>query len=136
MKQLSTFRVGTELFGMPVTDVQEVTSQPVLIPVPLAPPFIRGLVNLRGQIATALGLAELFSMKAPEGGERMSVVCRIDGNLVSLIVDEIGDVVELEEADFERAPETIPAEVRRYLRGVYKMQGRLLSVIDLSALAG
>jgi purine-binding chemotaxis protein CheW len=69
-----------------------------------------------------------------EDGE-MSVVCKIDGNLVSLIVDAIGDVVEIDSAKFEPAPHTVPGEVRRFIKGIYKLNGALLSVLDLEALA-
>lgn len=132
-EQLTTFYVGKELFGIEVMRVQEVTASPHVVPVPLAPPFIRGLINLRGQISTALGLRELFNQESTD--KEMSVVCRLDGNLVSLIVDNIGDVLELEKSDFEATPDTIPLSVRKYIKGVYKMDGSFLSVIDLDVLS-
>lgn len=132
-EQLTTFYVGKELFGIEVMRVQEVTGTPSVVPVPLAPPFVRGLINLRGQIATALGLRELFNQEA--SAQEMSVVCRLDGNLVSLVVDSIGDVLELEKSGFEHTPDTIPFEIRKYIKGVYKMDGSFLSVIDLDVLA-
>jgi purine-binding chemotaxis protein CheW len=133
-EQLTTFRVGGELFGIEVMKVQEVTNTPLVVAVPLAPSFLKGLVNLRGQIATAVGLRELFGQDTARSGEDMSVVCKVDGNLVSLIVDDIGDVVELEAASFEPAPHTIPAQTRRYVKGIYKMNGALLSVLNLDEL--
>lgn len=134
-EQLTTFYVGDDLFGIEVLKVQEVTGNPLVVPVPLAPSFVGGLINLRGQIATALGLRELFgtSAKAPE--ERMSVVCRTDGNLISLIVDSIGEVLEVERSQFEGTPDTISPHVRRFVKGIYKMNGVLLSVLDLESLA-
>lgn len=132
-EQLTTFYVGKELFGIEVMRVQEVTGTPSVVPVPLAPPFVRGLINLRGQIATALGLRELFNKETSD--QEMSVVCRLDGNLVSLIVDNIGDVLELEKSNFETTPDTIPLAVRKYIKGVYKMDGSFLSVLDLDILA-
>lgn len=131
-EQLTTFYVGKELFGIEVMKVQEVTGTPYVVPVPLSPPFVRGLVNLRGQIATALGLRELFNKE--HSAQEMSVVCRLDGNLVSLIVDSIGDVLELDKSGFESTPDSIPLEVRKYIKGVYKMDGAFLSVIDLDIL--
>jgi len=134
-EQLTTFKVGTELFGIEVMRTQEVTGKQTIMPVPLAPPFVKGLINLRGQIATALGLHELFSSDAAPSAEPMSVVCKIDGNLVSLIVDAIGDVVEVERGLFEPAPSTLPHGVKRYIKGIYKMNGEFLSVVDLDAIA-
>lgn len=135
IEQLTTFYVAGEMFGIEVLKVQEVTGAPVVVPVPLAPVFVRGLVNLRGQIATAMGLRELFEKSETRNDAKMSVVCKIEGNLVSLLVDAIGDVVDVEQTYFETAPETIPSEVRRYIKGIYKMNGALLSVLDLDIIA-
>lgn len=132
---LTTFYVGDDFYGIEVMKVQEVTGSPAIMPVPLAPNFLIGLINLRGQLATALGLRELFGVGKKESGHQMSVVCRMDGNLVSLMVDSIGDVVEADLKDFEPCPETIPVEVNRFIKGVYKMNGSLLSVLDLDKLS-
>lgn len=132
--QLTTFQIDGDIFGIEVTKVQEVTGQPVVYTVPLAPGFVRGLINLRGQIATAVGLRELFCRNSNQENQ-MSVVCKIDGNLVSLVVDSIGDVVEVERANFELPPDTIEPEVRRFIKGIYKLNGVLLSVLNLETLA-
>lgn len=133
---ITTFFIDSEMYGLEVAQVQEVTRHQLVKPVPLAPKFVRGLINLRGQIATALGLRELFKKTEKEKkSEEMTVVCKIDGNLVSLIVDSIGDVVEVEKSYFERAPHTIPAEIRKYIKGIYKMNGSLLSVLDLEMIS-
>lgn len=130
--QLATFFVDGEMFGIEVMKVQEVAREPKVHPVPLAPRFVRGLANLRGQIATAIGLREAFCKEVlPEGVSQMSVVCKLDGNLVSLIVDGIGDVVEVSEVSQEAAPDTIHAGVKKYIKSVYKMNGGFLSLLDL-----
>ena len=132
---ITTFYVDSDLFGLEVMKVQEVTKHHQLKIVPLAPSFVRGLINLRGQIATALGLRELFKKESVLREEEISVVCKMDGNLVSLIVDSVGDVVQLEKKDFERPPHTIQADVRRFIKGIYKMNGVLLSILDLEELS-
>ncbi len=135
VEQLTTFYVGHELFGIEVMKVQEVTGNPHVVPVPLAPEFVRGLVNLRGQIATAVGLSELFAQKKNENKkEEMSVVCKSEGNLISLVVDSIGDVVEVDRHKFEKTPDTVPQTLRRFVKGVYKMDGVLLSVLDIETI--
>lgn len=134
-EQLTTFYVGRDLFGIDVMRVQEVTGGAVIVPTPLAPGFVLGLINLRGQIATAMGLHELFGTTNEDSSDKMSVVCKIDGNLISLVVDSIGDVVEVGGTAFELPPDTIPEEIRKFVKGVYKMQGVLLSVLDLESLA-
>ncbi len=134
-EQLTTFYIAGDLFGIEVMKVQEVTGRASIVPVPLAPGFVRGLVNLRGQIATALGLRDLFGKTTSLEQEQVSVVCKIDGNLVSLIVDSIGDVVEVDSLQFESPPDTIPHGIRRFIKGIYKMDKTLLSVIDLDTLS-
>ncbi len=130
-KQFSTFYVADRLYGIDVMRVQEVTRALPLTQVPLAPKFVHGLINLRGQISTAIGLRELFEIKGVQQENPMNVVCKLDEVLVSFFVDRIGDVMELEEKDFEPAPETIPFEIRRFIEGVYKVPGALLSVVDV-----
>ena len=136
LTQLTTFQIGRDLYGIDVSWVQEVTGNLPIVRVPLAPSYVRGLINLRGQIAAAIGLRQLFRLHeqvAVEGishGE-MSVVCRFDGNLFSLLVDSIGDVMEVSSDTFELPPKTIPPDVRKFLSGVYKMDGALLSLVDI-----
>lgn len=132
---LITFQVGREFFGVDVTQVQEVAGTPAVTVVPMAPAFVLGLINLRGQLATSVGLRELFGVKDGESGNAFSVVCRMDGGLVSLAVDAIGDVIMADQAGFERPPETMPVGVRSFVSGVYKLNGSLLSLLDLNRLA-
>ena len=99
--------------------------------IPLAPGYVRGLINLRGQVATAIGLRELFSLSEDRTIEVLNVVCKIEGFLISFQVDQIGDVMEVEARDFEPTPNTIPESTRRFLSGVYKVSNQLLSVIDI-----
>ncbi|MBM4253489.1 MAG: chemotaxis protein CheW [Deltaproteobacteria bacterium] len=134
VEQLTTFLIDGHLFGIDVLKIEEVTGKQKVYEVPRSPSFIRGLVNLRGQIVTALGLRELFQKDSSRREDQMSVVCKLDGNLVALVVDSIGDVVEIERSLFESPPDTIPAEVRRFIKGIYKMNGQLMSVIDLAAI--
>jgi len=131
----TTFHIGNDFFGIEVMKVQEVTNTPTIIPVPLAPKFVRGLINLRGQLATALGLRELFGGDLSDIKNQMSVVCRMDGNLVSLMVDSIGDVVEADGRSFEPPPDTLPLGLRSFVKGIYKMNGKLLSVLDLEKIS-
>lgn len=129
--QFSTFYVASRLYGIDVTCVQEVVRPMPITPIPLAPDYVTGLINLRGQVATAIGLRELFGLKDTRPDQFMNVVCRIDGSLISLQADEIGDVTEVMAKDFEPTPQTVPADVRRFMLGIYKISGSLLSIIDI-----
>lgn len=133
--QFSTFLLANRLYGIEVTRVQEVVRPMTMTRIPLAERYVRGLINLRGQVATAIGLRELFDLEPELGRESMNVVCKCDGNLISLLVDEIGDVVEVPNESYESSPQTIPDSVRRFMSGVYKVDGPLLSIVDVDQIA-
>ena len=130
-RQFCTFLLDDLFFGIEVRTVQEVIRAQAMTRVPLAQRAIRGLINLRGQIVTAIDLRERLGL-APlgEGREPMNVVVRTDEGAVSLLVDEIGDVLEVAAELFEEPPETLPAHAREMIRGVYKLSDRLLLVLD------
>ena len=108
-KQFSTFLVADKMYGIEVMSVQEITRMMNVTKVPLAPNFVYGLINLRGQIATAVGLRELFELTDKNSiNEYMNVVCKSEGILLSLIVDQIGDVIEVNDSDFSPTPEIVP----------------------------
>ncbi|MGK2959534.1 MAG: chemotaxis protein CheW [Acidimicrobiales bacterium] len=131
--QYCTFMLDDLLFGVEVQQVQEVIRFQNLTRVPLASNVVNGLINLRGQIVTALDLRRRLSLPdRPEGELPMNVVIRTEGDLVSLLVDEIGDVVEVDEALFERPPDTLSGVARDLITGAYKLESRLLLVLDTS----
>lgn len=132
--QYTTFYIGERLYGIDVLKVQEVTRAMPMSPVPLAPKYVHGLINLRGQIATAIGLRELFNLEQASVDDQMNIVCSIGGVLFSLIVDKIGDVIEVPKKDFESTPQTVSGEVRKYMTGVYKLPDQLLSIIDIETI--
>ena len=130
-QQFSTFLVDGLFFGVEVEKVQEVLRYQEMTRVPLASPVVRGLINLRGQIVTALDLRRRLDLsERPDGQVPMNVVIRTDDGGVSLLVDEIGDVVEVDESTFERPPDTLKSSARAVIRGVHKLNGRLMHVLD------
>lgn len=131
VNQFSTFFVGDRMYGIDVARVQEVTQSMPVTKVPLSPPFIHGLINLRGQIATAIGLNDLFELNLTPGSEYMNVVCSDNGVMVSLLVDEIGDVIEVSNEAFEETPATVHPGVSKFMIGVYKTPQNLLSVLNI-----
>jgi purine-binding chemotaxis protein CheW len=126
-----TFTLDGLLFGVEVMKVQEVIRYLAMTRVPLAPSVVRGLINLRGQIVTAVDLRRRLGLRErPDDQSPMNVVVRTEDEAVSLLVDEIGDVREVEESAFERPPETLRGEARDLIRGTYKLKDRLLLVLD------
>jgi purine-binding chemotaxis protein CheW len=130
-KQFCTFFVNGLFFGVEVLKVQEVIRYQGMTRVPLAPPMIQGLINLRGQIVTAIDLRRRLELAAREGDQLpMNVVVRSDDGAVSLLVDEIGDVVEIQDDIYERPPETLKGVARDLVQGVYKLKEQLLLILD------
>jgi purine-binding chemotaxis protein CheW len=131
VKQFCTFSLEGLLFGIEVGKVQEVIRYQEMTPVPLAHPVVRGLINLRGQIVTALDLRRRLEL--PERASEqlpMNVVVRAGDEAVSLLVDRIGDVLEVEDDNFEAPPETLQGVAKELIRGAYKLQEELLLVLD------
>jgi purine-binding chemotaxis protein CheW len=130
--QFCTFYLDKLLFGVELQGVQEVIRFLDMTKVPLAPAVVSGLINLRGQIVTAVDLRQRLELKPrPVDMIAMNVVVRSEDGAVSLLVDEIGDVVEVDEATFEPSPETLRGSVRTMIRGVHKLNERLLHVLDI-----
>lgn len=131
LQQFCTFFVQNEFFGVPVQQVQEVIRYQEMTRVPLVSHVIRGLINLRGQIVMAIDLRRRLGLEErPESQLPINVVVRTEEGAVSFLVDEIGDVLEVAEEKFERPPETLHGQAREMVRGVYKLQDRLMLVLD------
>ena len=130
--QLSTFSVNGHLFGVEVAVVQEVIRYQPMTRVPLAPAALAGLINLRGQVITAVDLRRRLGFPERAAGElAMDVIVRTSDGLVSLLVDRIGDVVEVAQEAFEEPPETLAGIARDLIRGAYKLDHALLLLLDV-----
>lgn len=135
-RQFCTFYVDGHFYGVEVQTVQEVIRYQEMTRVPLAPREVRGMMNLRGQIVTAIDLRRRLGLaERAEGDVPMNVIVRCDDGPTSLLVDEIGDVVEVDDDQFERPPETLSGPSRELIRGAYKLKGRLLLTLDTNKAA-
>jgi len=131
-QQFCTFYLADHFFGVPVGEVQEVIRYLNMTRVPLVSEVVRGLINLRGQIVTAIDLRRRLGMEdRPAEQLPMNVVIRTSDGAVSLLVDEIGDVLEVEEGILEPTPATLQGPMRAMVRGVYKLPGRLMLALDI-----
>jgi purine-binding chemotaxis protein CheW len=130
-KQFCTFYVDDLFLGVEVAKVQEVLRYQEMTSVPLASPTVSGLINLRGQIVTAIDLRKRLELNGrPEGQLPMNVVVRTNEGVVSMLVDSIGDVLEVPDHAFETPPETIDGITRHLVLGVYKLPDNLLLILD------
>jgi len=129
--QYCTFYLDGHYFGLDVRRVQEVIRYQQMTQVPLAHPAVRGLINLRGQIVTAIDLRRRLDFaERPAEQQPLNVVVQTDDGAVSLLVDEIGDVLEVSEDSFERPPETLRGTARELILGAYKLPEGLLLILD------
>lgn len=130
-EQYCTFELDELFLGLEATRVQEVLRVQPMTPVPLAPFAVRGLMNMRGQIVMVIDLRRRLGMPdAPESVRPVNVLVHTNEGLVSLLVDRVGDVLELPPASFEPLPETLDSEARALLRGACQLPERLLLLLD------
>ncbi len=129
--QFSTFFLADLFLGVDVLRVQEVLRYQHMTRVPQAQGEVEGLINLRGQIVTAIDMRRRLQLPERAGGQTpMNMVVRTEEGAVSLLVDEIGDVLDVDAATYERPPENLAPAARELVRGVYKLKDRLLLVLD------
>ncbi len=128
--QYCTFYVADHLFGVGVSEIQEVIRYQDVTLVPLAAQAVEGLINLRGQIVTAIDLRRQLALpERSDGSLPLNVVVRTEDGPVSLLVDEIGDVVDIDESTWEATPPTVGGRIGDLVQGVYKLQNELLLVL-------
>lgn len=131
-----TFFVGDQFFGIEVERVQEIIRYQEMTRVPLSSKTIGGLLSLRGQIVIAIDLRERLGFnRRPDGALPMNVLVRSDGGVESLLVDEIGEVVEVDQEVFESPPCTLQGIASEMVRGLYKLPEHLLLVLDVNRVA-
>jgi len=130
-----TLSVADQLCGIPVLSVRDVLGPQTITRIPLAPPEVAGSLNLRGRIVTTIDLRRRLRLPmAAPGAPQMSVVAEQGGELYALLVDQVSEVLSLPSRQFEHNPPTLPPEWARFSTGIYRLQGRLLAVLDVARL--
>ncbi len=131
-----TILIGDQIFGIPILQVQDVLGEQRVTRVPLAPRAVAGSLNLRGRIVTAINVRACLGLPPLEKttGQQMSVVVENNGELYSLIIDKVGDVMSLSQRDYEKSPSTLDPVWRDVCLGIYRLQDRLLVVLDVPRL--
>ena len=130
-----TMSIGGQLFGIPVLKVQDVLGPQTITRVPLAPVEVAGSLNLRGRIVTAVDVRLRLGLpKRDSDKQAMSVVVEHEGELYSLLVDSVGEVLSLESRDYQRNPPTLNPRLREFSDGIYRLNDSLLVVLSVSSL--
>ncbi len=137
MREYLTLIIGDQLFGIPILQVQDVLGTQKVTRVPLAPRAVAGSLNLRGRIVTAINMRACLGMPPREkenNRQEMSVVVETQGELYSLMIDRVGDVLNLPTSDFEKNPSTLDPQWRNVCQGIYRLKDTLLVVLDVPRL--
>ena len=129
-EQLVTMTVDGQLFGLSILSVQDIVETHAITQVPLAPSAISGIMNLRGRIVTVINLRRILG-KTDDADCRMGVTVEYQGDLYTILVDQIGEVRLLDQGDFESAPATLDPILKQLCTGVYRLDGELLAVLDV-----
>jgi len=135
-RQLATFTLAGAHYGVDMLRVQEALRGQPRTTVPLSAPSIAGLINLRGQVVLTVDLRTRLGFEPLDPDlEPMMVVVQVAGEPISLLVDDIGDVIDVEGRQLEAAPDTLPASLREVILGVYQLKGSLLLALDIDRVA-
>ena len=132
-KQFCTFFVDKHCFGVSVDQVQEMLRRQPMTSVPLAPREVCGLINLRGQIVTVIDLRRCLNLPDRQQQAGTNVIVQTGDGVASLLVDEIGNVEDVTDSQFELPPNTMRGDQRELIKGVYKLPEKLLLVLDVAS---
>ncbi|WKZ31838.1 MAG: chemotaxis protein CheW [Thermodesulfobacteriota bacterium] len=130
--QLVTFRLGKEEFSLDILRVQEIIRHMELTRVPKTPDFVDGVINLRGKVIPVLDLRKRFGLGSDEmTNETRIIVVEVDDKTVGLKVDAVSEVLRLPADRVEAPPEMVTGVESEYIKGVGKLDGRLLILLDV-----
>ncbi len=127
-----TLTTGGQLFGLPIERVQDVFKPSRITRVPLAGPEIAGVLNLRGRIVTAIDMRRRFDLHARDDGQApMAIGIESRGELFGLLVDAVGEVLQLPDREREPNPINLDRKLAHVSAGVFRLDGQLLVVLDI-----
>jgi purine-binding chemotaxis protein CheW len=134
--QLVSFRLGNEEFAVEILRVQEINRMVEITHVPQVPHFVDGIINLRGKVIPVVDLRTKFGMETKDRDKNSRiVVCDVGGETVGMVVDAVSEVLRVPQSTVEAPPEIVRSSGLEYIRGVVKLEERLLLFLDISKLA-
>ena len=130
-----TFKLGDETYGINVMQVQEVLRMTEIAPVPGAPSYVLGIVNLRGNVVTVIDTRNRFGLSPVEADDATRIVIiETEGHIIGVLVDSVAEVVNLQSSEIETPPNVGNNESARYIQGVYSRDGEILILVDVNKL--
>lgn len=136
INEFVTFFIGEQIFGIPVSDIHEVFHPQSITRVPLAPPEIRGVLNLRGRIVTAIEVREKLNLPPLEQDQEslMAIGVEINDESYGLIIDRVGDVLQLPVSQSEAVPMNMDPVWNKFTNEIYRLENQLLVILDIKRL--
>jgi len=137
MEDFVTFIVADQMFGIPIIQVQDILSPETTASIPLAPPEVKGSINLRGRIVTVIDVRVRLGMAKrddDDDSKGMAVTVEHQHELYTLLVDRVGDVIGISKDSFERNPGTLGANWKEFANGIYRLEKGLMVVLDVDHL--
>ncbi len=132
LQQLVIFKIADETFGIGITDIFQIINPQEIFKVPNTPPFIEGLLNLRGKVLTVFNLRKRFNMPDKENDDSTKIlIVNSNDMLLGFIVDSVSEIVKVPDEDIEPAPETLTSFDKRFLSGVAKLGEKLILMLNL-----
>jgi len=132
LNEYVTAMIGGQLFGLPIQRVQDVFMPERLTRVPLAPPEIAGVLNLRGRIVTLIDMRDRLGLKSRgDGGPAMAIGVELGGESYGLLIDSVGEVLKLDDGAREPKPINLDPRLARVSSGIHRLEGQLLMVVDV-----
>lgn len=135
LMQWVTFYLGDEKYGINVMQVQEVLRYSEIAPVPGAPNYVLGIINLRGNVVTVIDTRNRFGLPSKETDDASRVVIiETENHIIGILVDSVAEVVELKASEIETAPNVGNEDSSKYIQGVTSRDNELLILVDLNKL--
>ncbi len=131
--QLVVFKLGKEEYGVDIAKVQEIVRLQEITHIPQAPPFVEGIVNLRGQIIPIIDLKKRFNLECKEAveGEKRVIVVNIGGQIIGIVVDNVSEIIRIPKDKVEPPPPIVAGIESEYIDGVGKLDKRLIILLDI-----
>jgi purine-binding chemotaxis protein CheW len=135
--ELATFNIGDACCGIDILKVQEINKLTQVTPVPLAPEYVKGILNLRGRIITVVDVGKRLGLPSQcEANHQRNIIVRFENEFIGLLVDSIGDVFRTERGNIEMPPANVTGNQSQYFEGVLKTEKQLISILNLAAVLG
>lgn len=130
--QLACFRVGEQLYGLDILKIREIIRPQKLTPVPKAPTFIEGVINLRGAVIPVVDLRRRFDLQVPSNDRKTRIIiCALSGRIVGLQIDEVAEVRRFSRQEIQPAPHFLKGKGTEFFLGVCRRADELIMILDL-----